>query len=92
MTEGDRCPRKHLSHRLGPPTSSDSAHRYGWPPSSTWGGMGRGLLDFRAPPVGFQGGDLRVGFVRGHLLSAGPAPTRWSFGGEGGGGGGLEGG
>lgn len=43
--------------------------------------MVRGLLDFRAPPVGFQGGDLRVGFVWGHLPSAGPAPTRWSFGG-----------
>lgn len=81
MTEEDRCPRKHLSHRLGPPTSSDSAHRYGWPPSSIWGVMGRGLLDFRAPPMGVQGGALWVGFVWGHSPSTEPAPMRWSFGG-----------
>lgn len=42
---------------------------------------GQGALDFRAPPQGFQGGDLRVGFMWGHLPPAGPAPTRWSFGG-----------
>ena len=81
MTEGDRCPRKHLSHRLGPPTSPDSAHRYGWPPSSMWGVMGRGLLDFRAAPMGVQGGALWVGFVWGHSPTTEPAPMRWSFGG-----------
>lgn len=63
MTEGDRCPRNTCPTGWARPHPLDSAHRYGWPPSSTWGGMGRGLLDFRAPPVGFQGGDLRVGFV-----------------------------
>ena len=81
MTEGDCCPRKHLSHRLGPPTSSDSAHRYSWPPSSMWGVMGRGLLDFQAPSMGVQGGALWVGFVWGHSPSTEPAPMRWSSGG-----------
>lgn len=47
---GDRCPRKHLSHRSDPPTCSDPVHRYGapcspQPPGSKWGG---GLLTFQA--------------------------------------------
>ena len=45
MNAGDRCPRKHLSCRLGPPTSSGPVHRYRGPlspqpPSCTWRGAG----------------------------------------------------
>lgn len=42
-------------------------------------GWSWGLLN-RNSPCGLQESD-RVGFMWGHLPSAGPAPTRWSFGG-----------
>ena len=78
---GDRCPRKHLSHRSDPPTCSDPVHRYGapcspQPPGSKWGG---GSSPSRLWVSG-QGGAHGGRFPAGSLSPAGSAPARWSLG------------
>lgn len=69
MNTGDRCPRKHLSCGLGPPTSSGPVHRYRGPrspqpPRGTWRGAG-GAPGLPASLPGIQGGTRMGGFYVG---------------------------